>query len=54
MPHWIKNVEWEPGFREPGKRTDWERLKLFQPEPGLHSVSILKRTFDKATQVALD
>jgi hypothetical protein len=54
MPAWIKNVEWESGFREPGKRTDWERLKLFQPEPGLHSVSILKRTFDKATQVSVE
>jgi hypothetical protein len=54
MPHWIKNVQWESGFREPGKRTDWERLKLFQPAPGLHSVSILKRTYDKAARVSAD
>jgi hypothetical protein len=54
MPAWIKNVEWEPGFREPGKRTDWERLKLFQPEPGKHSVSILKRTYEKAARVSAD
>lgn len=54
MPHWIKNVEWEQGFREPGKRTDWERLKLFQPAPGLHAVSILKRTVDKAARVSAD
>jgi hypothetical protein len=54
MPAWIKNVEWEDGFREPGKRTDWERLKLFQPGPGLHAVSILKRTTDKAAQMSAD
>lgn len=52
MPAWIKNVEWENDFREPGKRTDWERLKLFQPEPGKHAVSILKRTVDKKDRVA--
>jgi hypothetical protein len=54
MPAWIKGTKWEDGFREPGKRTDWERLKLFQPEPGKHSVSILKRTYDKAAQVSAD
>ena len=51
MPAWIKNVTWEDGFREPGKRTDWQRMKLFQPEVGKHSVSILKRTYQKADQV---
>ena len=54
FPAWIKNVQWESGFREPGKRTDWDRLKLFQPEPGKHSVSILKRVYEKSAQVAAD
>ena len=54
MPAWIKNVNWEPGFREPRMRTDWERLKLFQPEVGKHAVSILKRTYEKSDQVAAD
>ena len=54
MPAWIRNVEWEHGFREPGKRTDWDRLKLFQPEVGKQSVSILKRTFEKSVQVPVE
>jgi hypothetical protein len=52
MPGWIKNVKWEDDFVEPGKRTKWQRLKLFQPEPGKHSVSILKRVYDKSVQVS--
>jgi hypothetical protein len=51
FPSWIQNDSWEQGFREPGKRTDWERLKLFQPAVGKHSVSILKRTYEKSTMV---
>ncbi len=54
MPAWIKETKWESGFREPGKRTDWDRLKLFQPEVGKHSVSILKRTYEKTAYVAVD
>jgi hypothetical protein len=54
MPAWIRNAEWEDGFVEPGKRTKWERLKLFQPEVGKHSVSILKRVTEKSAQIAAD
>jgi hypothetical protein len=54
MPMWIKNVKWESGFREPGKRTDWDRIKLFQPKVGEHSVSILKRTYQKSATVSAD
>jgi hypothetical protein len=54
MPQWIKNVQWEDDFVEPGKRTKWQRLKLFQPEVGKHAVSILKRTYEKSAQVAPD
>lgn len=54
MPAWLKNVKWESGFREPGKRTDWDRIKLFQPKVGEHSVSILKRTYQKSATVSAD
>lgn len=54
MPAWIQNVSWEKGFREPGKRTDWDRLLLFQPEVGKHGVSILKRTVEKTARVSPD
>jgi hypothetical protein len=55
MPAWIKNVDWEPGFKIPGGgRITWDRLKLFQPEVGKHAVSILKRTYEKSDQVSAD
>jgi len=54
MPAWIQNETWEDGFVEPGKRTTWQRLKLFQPEIGKHAVSILKRTTQKSAQVSVD
>lgn len=54
MPAWLKNIEWEPDFIEPGKRTRWNRLKLFQPAVGEHSVSILKRSYEKSAQVGAD
>ncbi|MCK5600565.1 hypothetical protein KAR91_01780, partial [Candidatus Pacearchaeota archaeon] len=54
MPAWLKNVAWEEDFVEPGKRTKWERLKLFQPKVGEQSVSILKRTFVKSATVSAD
>jgi len=54
MPGWIQNVDWESGFKIPGGRIEWDRLKLFQPEVGKHSVSILKRTYEKADQIAAD
>jgi hypothetical protein len=55
MPAWIKNVTWEPGFKIPPRgRTQWDRLKLFQPKVGEHSVSILKRTYEKSATVGAD
>jgi len=55
MPHWIKNVEWEDGFKVSSRsRTEWQRLKLFQPEVGKHAVSILKRTYEKSARVSAD
>jgi len=54
MPAWIQNEAWEDGFVEPGKRTTWQRLKLFQPEIGKHAVSILKRVTEKSAQVSVD
>ena len=52
MPSWLKNVKWEDGFKIPGGRTQWQRLKLFQPKVGEHSVSILKRDFTKSARVS--
>ena len=52
MPGWLKNVNWENDFVIPGKRTKWQRLKLFQSEVGVHSVSILKREYEKTAEVA--
>lgn len=53
MPAWIQNVNWESGFKIPPRgRTQWDRLKLFQPKVGEHSVSILKRSFEKSATVA--
>jgi hypothetical protein len=53
FPAWIKNTKWESGYKEsPRARTLWDRLILFQPEPGQPAVSIIKRSFEKATQIA--
>lgn len=52
MPAWIKNVQWEDGFKMPRKRIEWQRLKLFQDKVGEHSISILKRVFTKKARVA--
>lgn len=54
IPAWIRNETWEDDFVEPGKRVKWQRLKLFQPEVGKHSVSILKRVTEKSAQVSPD
>lgn len=54
LPAWIKNEDWEPGFKIPGGRIVWDRLKLFQLEVGEYAVSILRRTTTKATQVNID
>jgi len=55
FPSWLKNVKWEPGFKIPPRgRTQYERLKLFQPKVGEHSVSILKRSYTKSATVGDD
>lgn len=54
MPAWFKNVKWEEDFTIPGKRIKWQRLKLFQPAVGEHSVSILKRQYQKSARVSAD
>lgn len=51
MPSWLKGIKWESGFREPKKRTDWDRLKLFQAKVGENSISILKREYEKSATV---
>ena len=54
IPPWMIGVKWEDNFVEPGKRIKWQRMKLFQPEVGKHSVSILKRTYPKSVLVSAD
>jgi len=55
MPAWIKNVNWESGFKIPPKgRTQYDRLKLFQDKVGEHSISLLKRTYSKSATVSDD
>jgi len=54
MPAWLKNVKWESNFVIPGKKKKWDRLKLFQANVGEHSISILKRKYEKSTTVGAD
>lgn len=54
FPAWMKNTKWEEGFKVPGGRINWDRVKLFQTRPGEFSVSLLRRTYQKSTQVAVD
>jgi hypothetical protein len=52
FPGWLKNTNWEKDYSEKGKRIKWERLVLFQPGVGETAWSILKRTYEKSTEVA--
>lgn len=53
FPAWIRNANWETGYKETSRsRTLWDRLVLFQPDVGQKAVSILKRTYEKSTEVA--
>jgi hypothetical protein len=54
FPSWMKNMKWEDDFVIPGKRTKWQRLKLFQPKVGTQSISILKREFEKSATVSAE
>jgi len=54
LPSWIKGVEWEDDFKIPGKKIKWQRLPLFQDEVGEHSISLLRRWYEKSAKVAAD
>lgn len=54
LPSWLQGVTWEDGFKKPGGRTTWKRLKLYQPAVGEYSVSILKREYEKSQTVSAD
>jgi hypothetical protein len=54
MPFWIQNNKWQSGYKLPRGRIEWDRLVLFQPEPGKPAVSLLKRQYEKSTEVAAD
>ena len=51
--HWVKGVEWEK-YTAAGKRTEWNRLKIFQPGVGELSVALRYRWWEKTEQVAKD
>lgn len=51
MPAWLKNATWEEGYREKGKRTDWNRLVLYQPAVGELGVSLRFRQYLKSVKV---
>jgi len=53
FPVWIKNVNWEEGFKVgPRSRTEWRRLKLVQPGVAQRSVAIRYRIKEKSEMVA--
>jgi hypothetical protein len=52
MPAWIKDAKWERNYVEKGKRKEWDRLVLFQPEVGKRGVAIRKRTWEKTEEVS--
>ncbi len=52
FPGWLKNIKWEEDYSEKGKRIKWQRLVLFQPGVAEIGWSILKRTYEKSTEVA--
>jgi len=52
FPAWLKDVKWEANYREPGKRTDWNRLVLVQPAPGERGIAIRCRVWEKTETVA--
>lgn len=55
FPAWIKNVSWEDGFKIPPRgRSVYQRLKLFQDRVGEHSISLLKRTYEKSATISAD
>jgi len=55
FPAWLQNVKWEDGFKIPPRgRTLYSRLKLFQDQVGEHSISLLKRSYEKSATVGAD
>lgn len=54
MPAWVKGVNWEPGFKIPGGRIQWERLPLFQEGVGEFSIALLRRWYEKSAKVSAD
>lgn len=47
LPGWL-NVKWERGYKQKGKRIEWDRLSFFQPGVGQTSVAIRKRIREKS------
>jgi len=54
MPAWLNNVKWEEGYKQKGKRIEWNRLTLFQPGVGERAVAIRKRVKEKSEIMSLE
>lgn len=52
FPSWLQNVKWESGYKLKGKRNEWNRLVLFQPEVGKKAVAIRKREYERSERVS--
>jgi hypothetical protein len=55
MPAWIQGAKWEDDFKTSTRsRTKWQRLKLHQERVGEHSISLLRRWYEKSARVSAD
>lgn len=54
MPSWLKDVKWEEGYKQKGKRTLWNRLVYFQPGVGETGVALRFRQYEKSERVDID
>ena len=54
MPFWMKDYKWEEGFKEKGKRIEWNRLGITQVKPGTTGFALRYRTYQKTERVAAE
>lgn len=52
FPAWISGAKWERGYRQKGKRTDWNRFMLNQTFPGEMGFALRYRSWMKKEKVA--
>ncbi len=52
FPAWVKGAEWIQGYKQKGKKKEWSRLILCQPENFKLGVALRKRSWMKSTRVS--